>query len=403
MPGQVKVGGSWRSAPGLFVKVSGSWRSATSAWVKVGGVWKQWFIGKITDTFTRTTTTNLGSTDTGVAWTTSFGSWLANGSVANSTSSVSAGNAGAVAYVPLASADATVSSTVTPGTGPAFWVTAAGSWWGAISYSDTSSYSYSCNCTYSCNNCTTYTCTNCSTTTTYTGTPTASCTGPTVSCSDTTNTCNPGGCGSVSSSTSTTYSCPNSSYPYYSGGNCWDTPSHNGQSIQATATNTYTRTQNTTVTTYTCNSGDTGGGSSSTCTHVAITSGGTYPSCSCGVTTSTVSGGTYPSCACGSTSSCQTCTGTATNYYARVIYSTSTGAPYTVYSTTAATAQVQSIQVVTLGTGATVTGYSDTALTTSVVSATVTGAATTGTNHGIVKAYSANAQGTTVDNFSAGV
>jgi conjugal transfer mating pair stabilization protein TraN len=420
MPGQVKVGGTWKTFPGLYVKVSGSWRNASSAWVKVGGVWKQWFVGKITDTFTRTTTTNLGSTDTGVSWTTLFGSWLANGSAANSTSSVSSSNAGAVAYVPLGSANATVSATVTPGTGPAFWVTASGSWWGAISYSDQTTSSYSCNCVDYCSNCVTYSCSNCVSTSTYNATASSSttysyyesassytsnidtkyCTAANVSNSSnpclSTSECRPEATGIACQR-----SCPSGGA--LSGSTCYlcSNGSVNGPNPSTGSGSIASCYIGTTSTTYSCPDGGTLSGS--TCTVTTTTSGGTYPSCSCGESSSVTSGGTYPNCSCGSGTSCSTCTATNTNYYARIIYSTSTGSAYTVYSTTSASAQVQSIKVVTSGTGATVTGYSDTALTTSVASATVTGAATTGTNHGIVKSYSANAQGTTADNFSVGI
>jgi conjugal transfer mating pair stabilization protein TraN len=419
MPGQVKVGGTWKTFPGLYVKVGSSWRNASSGWVKVGGVWKQWFVSKITDTFTRTTTSNLGSTDTGVSWTTLFGSWLANGSAANSTSSVSSTIAGAVAYVPLGSDNATVSATVTPGTGPAFWVTASGSWWGAISYSDQTTSSYSCNCVGYCSDCVTNSCSTCVSTSTYNATATTTTTyrydsSATIYAATTTRQCtqfnvndaaNPcatvGECLTTGSGTVCTRTCPSGGTQ--SGTNCYvcragTVTGPNPTTGQGTVASCYLGE---TSTAYSCPSG--GSLSGTTCTVTTYTSGGTYPSCSCGVTTTTTSGGTYPNCSCGSGVSCSTCTATTTNYYARVIYSTTTGSAYTIYSTTAASAQVQSIKVVTSGTGATITGYSDTALTTSVVSATVTGAATTGTNHGIVKSYSDNAQGTTVDNFSVGL
>jgi conjugal transfer mating pair stabilization protein TraN len=422
MPGQVRVGGTWKTFPGLYVKVSGSWRNASSAWVKVGGVWKQWFIGKITDTFTRTTTTNLGTSDTGVSWTTLFGSWLANGSVADSTSSVSSSNAGAVAYVPLGAANATVSATVTPGTGPAFWITAAGSWWGAISYSDTSTYSYSCNCVGYCSDCVSYSCSDCVSTSTYDATASSSttysyygsastysstidtryCTSADVAAPYYVSTCyQVGVCDSTATGGVCSRSCPSGgvqdgSVCYLCSGGTVNGP--NPTTGSGSVASCYIGNTNTT---YSCPSG--GSLSGSTCTVTTSTSGGIYPSCSCGVSAYVYSGGSYPNCSCGSGTSCSTCTGTTTNYYARIIYSTSTGSAYTVYSTTTATAEVKSIKVVTSGTGATVTGYSDTALTTSAVSATVTGAATTGTNHGIVKSYSANAQGTTADNFSVGL
>ena len=369
MPGKIKVNGSWTTSSAAFIKVSSSWRSVSSGWVKVGGVWKQWFIGIVTDTFTRTTTGSLGTSSTGQTWVSRFGTWYANGSQAQSNDGTSANTAGALSVIDISSADALVSlgnssaTGVNPGTGVAFWSTAAGSWWGAVSYSDTSSYTYSCNCA--------------NFTTTYTGTSSSSCTGSTVSCSDSTNTCSPGGCGTVSSSSSssstTTYSCPNSSYPYLCGGTCNELPSCNGLSIQATAstttTTTYTRTQNTTVTVYTCNAGDSGGGSSSTCSH------------------------TY--------TACNTCTGLNSNYYLQVLYSSAGSAAYTVQSTNSTgtnTNEVKSIRVNTSGSNYSVTAYNSSYTSLGTWSGTNSG--TKGTQHGIVKAYSANAQGTTADNLS---
>ena len=362
MPGQIKVSSTWRTVGSALVKVSGTWRSVTSGWVKVGGVWHQWFIGLVTDTFTRTTSGSLGTATTGQTWVSRFGTWYANGSQAQSDDGTSGTTAGALSVIDINNANAVVSlgnssaTGVTPGIGVAFWSTAAGSWWGAVSYSNTTATTYSCNCgNY---------------TTTYTGTSRSSCTGSTVSCSDSTNTCSPGGCGTVSSSSSTAYSCPNSSYPYRFGGSCWDTPSHNGQSIQATATTTYTRTQNTTVTVYTCNAGDSGGGSSSICTHAYT--------------------------------SCQTCTNYDVNNYLQVIYSSVGGAAYTVQSTNFTgtnTNEVKSITVNTSGNNYSVTAYNSSYTSLGTWSGTNSG--TKGTQHGIVKASNANATGTTADNFSA--
>jgi hypothetical protein len=365
MPGQIKVSGTWRTAGSALVKVSGSWRSVTSGWVKVGGVWKQWFIGLITDTFTRTTSGSLGTANTGQSWTSKFGVWYANGSQAQSDAGTSANTAGAVAVVDIGNPNATVSlgnsaaTGVNPGTGVAFWSTAAGSWWGAVSYSDqtTSFVPSDYGPIY----------------TSYSGTASSSCTGTAVSCSDSTNTCNPGGCGAVSVSSVGTYSCNNSRYPYFGYNGFGQAVCYfytdNGDNIPATLTgNTYTRTQNTTVTTYTCNSGDSGGGSSSTCTNTTYGYRGTQQV-------------------------------TSTNYYLQVLYSLAGGAAYTVQSTNTTASEVKSINVSTSGNNYSVTAYNSSYGSLGTWSGTNSG--TKGTQHGIVKAYSSYAQGSTADNFSA--
>lgn len=332
MAGQVKVAGTWKTSKAMLVKVGGSWHSASSAWVKVGGVWKQWFIQTIIDTFTRTTSGTLGNTDTGVAWTSLFGTWFANGSQAQSTNSVSSGTAGALSYVGYNSSNATTSITPSVGVGPAVWVTSGGSWWAAFIYSDTSSYTYSCNCVTTCNNC-----------------------GPNCTI-----------CGTYISAQPYNY-CDTygtyCSYGIYGCGGCW---SNSG------CTGTYLGTPD--------------------CSHYTYVPA-VYSCSSC------------VNCACGSTQSCSTCTATSNNYYIRIIKSTTTGAGYTVVTTGANLGSMPAaLKVNTSGTTLTATAYSDSNMTTQLGSAvTATNSGTLGTNYGIVKAYSLANQGSTADNFSAGV
>ena len=164
MPGRVRVSGTFRKTSAIKVKVAGTWRNATQAYVKIAGEWKQWFSIGVSDTFSRTTTSNLGTSESSIAWASRFGTWTANGSVAVSSNAVLPGVAGALSYVNLASKDALTSvSTPNAGVGAAFWVTASGSWWAAHLTSDqtNTTFTYPCNCTCNGHNQTTCnTCTN---------------------------------------------------------------------------------------------------------------------------------------------------------------------------------------------------------------------------------------------------
>lgn len=97
----------------------------------------------LSDVFGRTTSGSLGSTAQGIAWENLSGVFYANGSSAQSDTSPSS--------YPLASPqaelgqDVTINANVTPGTGVAFWVTDAGSWWAAVPiYGSDSSNSTTC-------------------------------------------------------------------------------------------------------------------------------------------------------------------------------------------------------------------------------------------------------------------
>lgn len=146
MPGSTKVNGSWKTASGLSVKVGGTWRTATSAFIKVGGVWKQWFASVITDNFSRSSTASgLGTSETGQPWTSLIGDWRVSGS-----NSAISDNSSALASVNFGSPDVIVSANVSVGTGPAFWISDAGSFWASYVHSTSTStpyqYNYSCNC-----------------------------------------------------------------------------------------------------------------------------------------------------------------------------------------------------------------------------------------------------------------
>ena len=213
----------------------------------------------IRDTFTRTTSGSLGQADTGQAWVATKGTWSANGSQATSSDSSST--------YPIASiklnTSVTVSADVTPGVGVVFWASDANNWWAAYPY--------------------------------YSSSVTSSCTGPTVSCTDSNNTCNPGGCGSVTSTTNTTTSCTGDTV------SCTDTSNTCNPGGCGTVTSTSSTTSSSSCTgstvscsdtTNTCNPGGCGSISSSSSTSTSCSGA----SVSCTDTTNTCSPGGSPSC-----------------------------------------------------------------------------------------------------------
>ena len=145
MPGQSKVNGIWKTTTGLSVKVSGSWKTTTGAFIKVGGQWKQWFASKIQDAFNRaSTTTGLGTADSGQVWNAIRGVWRISGS--NAAVSDDAASTYPIAAINLGSSDVAVTMDVSDGVGAAFWVTDSGSWWSSYVRKTTSPSSYSvCN------------------------------------------------------------------------------------------------------------------------------------------------------------------------------------------------------------------------------------------------------------------
>jgi hypothetical protein len=163
MPGKIKVSSTFRSVTSVRLKTSTGWGTVTKGFIKVAGQWKQWYSIPLRDAFTRTTSGNLGTSESFFSWSSLFGTWFANGSQAQSNNAVSSGTAGALSYLDIGTTDAVTSVGVTTGTGPAFWITAAGSWWGAVTTSDQTdtTYTYPCNCVCNGHNQTTCnTCTN---------------------------------------------------------------------------------------------------------------------------------------------------------------------------------------------------------------------------------------------------
>jgi hypothetical protein len=128
MPGSSRVNGTWRTVTGLSVKVGGTWRTATSGFVKVGGTWRQWFASKIEDAFNRASTvTGLGTATSGQIWNALRGNWRISGS--NTAISDDAASTYPIASINFGNADVKSQVDTTGGTGVAFWVSSAGSWW----------------------------------------------------------------------------------------------------------------------------------------------------------------------------------------------------------------------------------------------------------------------------------
>lgn len=157
----------------------------------------------VRDTFTRTSSGSLGIADSGQTWVATKGTWSANGSQATSAD---AGSTYPIASIKLKT-NVSISADVSGGVGVAFWVSDANNWWAAYPYYSTSSGSSCSGPTVSCSDYNN-TCApgGCGTVSSSSGTS-YSCSGASVSCSDSTNTCNPGGCGTISSSSSSSNSC----------------------------------------------------------------------------------------------------------------------------------------------------------------------------------------------------
>jgi hypothetical protein len=506
MPGNIKVGGTWRSASNIYVRVGGTWRTAAYAYVKVAGTWKLWYRTTIGDTFTRAdTTTGLGITETGgsFAWNSLIGNFFVNSGTARSDNAVTAGNAGALTYINLNTPNATAEvggQTTTAGIGPAVWVSAAGSWWAAIGSNGqtNTTFTYNCNCTCNghteCNSCPNPTAGTFTGTTyyspsrhddwkVYTNSTTYSNSGSTpqttsnttyayssqaqgypatietrfctaANGADPSNSCPyswEGYCRSDATGSICSYTCPSggvlssSTCRYCPPGDVNGNICCNG-SLQSCYTPTTTTTTTCATGTYYASppSGCTSGccNSSTTSTWTGCNPGFQFSdSCYyCGNNSfgfvynpSTSSYGyfcyydysyygTNQSCAyCGQTFypggtansstgagcdsygfTCQTCTGGSitTNYYMQLIKATSTGAPYTVISTSADYgAQISKISITTSGNSLTATAYGSTGSSLGTLATTNTGAKSNGV--GIVKGHTLYNQGVAGDNFSA--
>ena len=345
--------------------------------MKILGIIASSLAKAITDTFNRTTSGSLGSATTGQVWGATRGVWAANGTVASSSAVASDYALASISF----GQNATLKLDTTGGCGPAFWVTDSGSWWAAFPHYSSSTnttctggtvYCYSAGCTPA-NSCGTISQTTGSSTTCTGGTAycysagctpanscgaisestssSTTCTGGTVSCSDTTNSCSPGGCGGVSVSS------------VYTSGATYE--------------------------------------SDVSCSSIGATQVG-CSSC----------GGCSPGFVCcsfpGYTTSSPSNVSTTTYTTAARILGSAAGTVTTDSTTTLATSTsgyttVASMQVDTVGTTITAKAYTGAGQTTqlgSTITRTPT-SPTRGTGVGIIKAPTTDSQGSTVDNFSA--
>lgn len=150
---------------------------------------------------------------------------------------------------------------------------------------------------------------------------------------------------------------------------------------------------------YTCPSGGTLSGS--TCSGTSVVAN-TCASCSeCGSTVT--GGGTYPNCSAQGFT-CQTLIGYNYSYSYGVKIVQGSGSAYTVISDTTTASFAAVVRLVASGNTLTMNAWADTAKTTPVATdVTATNSGAKGTKCGIVRAYSQYQQGSTADNFSAGV
>ena len=318
-------------------------------------------VRKVTDTFTRTTSGSLGTPSGGNqrAWSTASGTWYANGSSAQSDDPASYySNTFQLLYP-----EATMSADVSGGVGLAFWGSSANAsaWHSSYpNYVQNSSTSSSCtgstvSCSDTANTCAPGGCG------TVSSSSVTTCTGPDTTCSDFTNTCTTG-CGSLTSSSTTQY-CAGGVYlpaghPYAtSGAGCYT--SSTGTYI-APAQTQYIRHFNTNVTTYTR-------------TQNTTVSSTTY---------------TYD---------------TRITTILTVVGSIMTTSTSTLVSGAGSLSTVGSLKVVTANNSATITAYSSPGLS-SQLGSPITyspGSTQTAPYVGIVKAPSSYNQGSTLDNYSA--
>lgn len=419
MTGHIKTGGSWKTASKVGVKLAGTWKNVSVGYIKVAGTWKQWFAALITDTFTRTTSGLLGVTDSGISWTTLRGTWFSNGSQAQSND---AGSTYALASVPLGSADATVSASTSGGVGVSFWVSDANSWWAAVPYYNQTSYQAvdSC-CTVSsgCSGCATQS---------QTGSCTSSCTASWVQSCQSTDlgyyycpdggelvTCN--GASQVITCWIKSYSCPTNQYYNSSYNMCYwipplgnypsgSTPTCSGTSYQGTRARDCQNCPSATL------AG--GGGSRNYCYSLVESCTSSQNACPSGWSANNNCANplcyyTPPSsvngvCQCGTYAYCNSCSYTAYSqyYYVRLLSSVN-GVISSPVGDQSVGQGIGSIKVTTSGSNVSVQAYSGNLSGAIGSGLTHTTGATRGTSHGIIKITSDYNQGSTADNFSAGI
>lgn len=324
------------------------------------------------DNFTRAdNATGLGTSSRGLLWSADSGLWQVNTNQAYTTDSTAGYT---VSTASIGSTDVTetvvaLSTATGGGIGVVFWRSAANSWWAALSNTTSSSVG---NCTG----------------------------GSTLFCSDSTNTCTPGGCGSGCSSgfyssasnctgggTATCTDSVNTCTPAGCGGGC--TVSSNGGVACGSAGNCQSNgtgagpgscvpagagTCGTGCTNFTAVQGASSGTKSIPCgacgTGSVFLTAGQTGHCTCCVTTVVT---TYTrSCNTGGTTYTRSCNsgGSTTTYTSNVnLISSVSGVVTTQYigavaSSTSSRPVIKSMKVTTVGTTITAKAYSDTGLTT---------------------------------------
>jgi len=309
-------------------------------------------IGKgVSDTFTAIGSLASNITSIGSGWNILRGSWTSTGTAAQSLDSASSYP---IASVNMPSYDQKVSASISSGTGVAFWISDAGSWWAAASYNNTYQYQYSAIC-YG---------TNCSISS-YT------CSGPCgylVGGSADTNNCGP------CYTTQTTLTCPFGGSLYYNT-ICVTAMSGSFPSQYYTPVSVSQQVQT----------------SSSGCVGLCGNGSPGYDPYNCGPCTS---------CSTYSYSCTQTATGTA--YYLKLIKSVG-GVVSSITSDVSLNSQAAAILVETSGKNILVKAYSDTGKT-NQIGATISLTADVdpvGASAGIIKIPSDVGQGSTISNFSA--
>lgn len=304
----------------------------------------------IIDNFNRTTSGSLGTATSGQVWNAIRGVWFANGSAAQSNNTATDY---AIAAIPLGQ-NVTVNVDTTGGCGTSFWVTDSGSWWGAFPHYSSASATA---CTGPTAFCYTAGCTPANSCGAITETTSTTCTGGTVSCTDTTNTCTPpNGCGTITVTSAPAPCDPD--YTYDAGTNtCNGNFPFMNPPFYTPATN-YTRSSASNVTTYT----------RSSATNQTTT--------------------TYTS---------------AIRIISSVSGSVVTDSTTALATSTSSYPNIASMQTNTSGTTITVKGYSGAGQTTQLGS-TITRTPSSpvrGTSVGIIKAPTTDNQGSTLDSFNA--
>lgn len=357
------------------------------------GILASSLLKNVFDSFTRTTTGQLGVSTSGALWTALRGTWYADGAQAKSDDAAANYSIASVAI----GTDTTTSADVSGGVGVAFWISDAGSWWAAVPYYTQTTNS---NCTnglcsgtenyqYQATTCSNGTCgptetvypSNCPTgqcSGTYTGSIACSCTYATRTCNcDQVSTLCQYGIGANLTSAKQCASL-GGRYSSANGGTCcFDEPYSNCDSGACSGTELYV--------------------TSSTCSNMACSGYESYTiSCSCSPT--------VVSCGCYLATGTRSCSCTYTqSYFLRLLRSVG-GTVSTATSDISLPSAAAAVKVITAGNSITAQAYSNSGMTTPIGNALMHTAVspTKGPSVGLVKTPVPYSQGSTADNFSSG-